>query len=47
MVYVIKRSMNQGYSGAENELFYFDNCSLVFGDAKKVCEGLASSLRAN
>lgn len=46
MVYVIKRSMNPGYSGVENELFYFDNCSLIFGDAKKVCEGLVSSLRA-
>lgn len=47
MVYVIKRSMNPGYSGVENDLFYFDNCSLIFGDAKKVCEGLVNSLRAN
>jgi NAD(P) transhydrogenase subunit beta len=47
MVYVIKRSMNPGYSGVENELFYFDNCSLIFGDAKKVCEGLVSSLRTS
>lgn len=47
MVYVIKRSMNPGYSGVENDLFYFDNCSLIFGDAKKVCEGLVNCLRAN
>jgi NAD(P) transhydrogenase subunit beta len=46
MVYVIKRSMNPGYSGVENELFYFDNCSLIFGDAKKVCEGLVNSLKS-
>jgi NAD(P) transhydrogenase subunit beta len=46
MVYVIKRSMNPGYSGVENELFYHDNCSLIFGDAKKVCEGIVNSLKA-
>jgi NAD(P) transhydrogenase subunit beta len=46
MVYVIKRSMNPGYSGVENDLFFFDNCSLIFGDAKKVCEGLVNCLRA-
>lgn len=47
MVYVIKRSMNPGYSGVENDLFYFDNCSLIFGDAKKVCEGLVNALKTN
>lgn len=47
MVYVIKRSMNPGYAGVENDLFYLDNCSLIFGDAKKVCEGLVNSLKAN
>lgn len=45
MVYVVKRSMNPGYSGVDNDLFYLDNCSLIFGDAKKVCEGLVNSLR--
>jgi NAD(P) transhydrogenase subunit beta len=47
MVYVVKRSMNPGYSGVDNDLFYLDNCSLIFGDAKKVCEGLVNSLREN
>ena len=47
MVYVIKRSMNPGYSGVENDLFYLDNCSLIFGDAKKVCESLVNCLKAN
>ena len=46
-VYVIKRSMNPGYSGVENDLFYLDNCSLIFGDAKKVCEGLVNCLKTH
>ncbi len=46
MVYVIKRSMNPGYSGVENDLFYLDNCALIFGDAKKVCEGLVNCLKS-
>ena len=46
MVYVIKRSMNPGYSGVENDLFYLDNCALIFGDAKKVCEGLVNCIKS-
>jgi NAD(P) transhydrogenase subunit beta len=44
-VYFIKRSMRPGYSGVDNLLFYQDNCSLIFGDAKEVCEGLAAALK--
>lgn len=44
-VYVIKRSMRPGYSGVDNLLYYNDNCSLIFGDAKDVCEGLANALK--
>jgi NAD(P) transhydrogenase subunit beta len=33
-VIVLKRSMNPGFSGIENELFYNDRTSLLFGDAK-------------
>ena len=44
-VYFIKRSMRPGYSGVDNLLFYQDNCSLIFGDAKDVCEGLAAALK--
>jgi NAD(P) transhydrogenase subunit beta len=47
MVYVIKRSMNPGYSGVDNDLFYLENCSLIFGDAKKVCEGLVNALKTH
>jgi NAD(P) transhydrogenase subunit beta len=47
MVYVIKRSMKPGYSGVDNSLFYYDNCSLVFGDAKAVCEGLVNAIKTS
>jgi NAD(P) transhydrogenase subunit beta len=45
LVYVVKRSMNPGYAGIDNELYYADNCNMVFGDAKKVVESLAQSLK--
>ena len=35
-VYVVKRGQGKGYSGVENELFYADNCSMVYGDAQAV-----------
>ncbi|MGH9475922.1 MAG: NAD(P)(+) transhydrogenase (Re/Si-specific) subunit beta [Terriglobales bacterium] len=35
-VYVIKRGQGKGYSGVENELFYADNCNMVYGDAQAV-----------
>jgi NAD(P) transhydrogenase subunit beta len=44
-VFVIKRSMRPGYSGVENLLYYQDNCSLIFGDAKDVAEGLVTNLK--
>lgn len=44
-VYFIKRSMRPGYSGVDNLLFYEDNTSLIFGDAKDVCEGMVSALK--
>jgi H+-translocating NAD(P) transhydrogenase subunit beta len=35
-VYVIKRGQGKGYAGIENELFYADNCEMVYGDAQAV-----------
>jgi NAD/NADP transhydrogenase beta subunit len=32
-VFVINRSMNPGFAGIENELFYADNTLMLFGDA--------------
>ena len=39
--FFIKRSMKPGYSGVDNQLFYNNNCSLVFGDAKDICQKMA------
>lgn len=44
-VYVVKRSMNVGYAGVENSLFFKDNTYMVFGDAKEVAENLSSALK--
>ena len=43
-VVFIKRSMNPGFAGVENELFYLPNTMMVFGDAKKVLTDLVAAL---
>ncbi|MBL7999057.1 MAG: NAD(P)(+) transhydrogenase (Re/Si-specific) subunit beta, partial [Candidatus Kapabacteria bacterium] len=45
-VVVMKRGMNAGYAGIENELFYYPNCYMFFGDAKKSLERLVEELHA-
>jgi NAD(P) transhydrogenase subunit beta len=37
--------MKPGYAGVENELYYADNCQMVFGDAKAVIEKLVAALK--
>jgi len=44
-VIVNKRSMKPGYAGIENDLFFKPKTSMLFGDAKKVLQDLASELK--
>lgn len=44
-IIVNKRSMNPGYAGIENELFYNQKTSMLFGDAKKALTDLVSELK--
>jgi NAD(P) transhydrogenase subunit beta len=44
-VIVLKRSMNTGFSGVENELFFLPNTMMVLGDAKKTILGLVNEVK--
>jgi NAD(P) transhydrogenase subunit beta len=44
-VYVVKRGQGKGYSGVENELFFKDNCAMVYGDAQQVMVKMIQSLK--
>ncbi|MBA2685432.1 MAG: NAD(P)(+) transhydrogenase (Re/Si-specific) subunit beta [Gemmatimonadaceae bacterium] len=44
-VIVLKRSMNPGFAGIENELFYNDKTSLLFGDAKASLSKLVTEMK--
>jgi NAD(P) transhydrogenase subunit beta len=45
LVLAIKRTMNPGFAGIENELYFAENTLMVFGDAKAVLSDLAAALR--
>jgi NAD(P) transhydrogenase subunit beta len=45
-VIVLKRSMNSGFAGIDNPLFYLDNTSLLFGDAKSSVAEVLSEVKA-
>lgn len=44
-IIVNKRSMNAGYAGIDNLLFYDPKCSMFFGDAKKALTELVSEIK--
>jgi len=45
-VMVIKRSMNQGFAGIDNPLYYLDNTLMLFGDAKGFISSIVKELQA-
>jgi len=46
-VMVIKRSMNPGFAGIDNELYYMDRTLMLFGDAKTFVGEIVKALAAN
>jgi NAD(P) transhydrogenase subunit beta len=43
-VVVFKRSMNTGYAGVQNPLFFRDNSRMLFGDARERVEDILRAL---
>jgi NAD(P) transhydrogenase subunit beta len=44
-VIVIKRGQGKGFAGVENDLFYRDNCRMLYGDAQSAVGKLVSELK--
>lgn len=45
LVIINKRSMNPGYAGIENELFFQPKSSMLFGDAKNVLQQIVAEIK--
>ncbi|MEA2331166.1 MAG: H+-translocating transhydrogenase subunit beta [Thermoleophilaceae bacterium] len=45
-VIVLKRSMNTGFAGIDNPLFYNENTALLFGDAKESVASVLAEVKA-
>ena len=45
LVIINKRSMNPGYAGIDNELFFQPKSSMLFGDAKSVLQKLVAEIK--
>ncbi|MGA8709811.1 MAG: NAD(P)(+) transhydrogenase (Re/Si-specific) subunit beta [Thermoplasmata archaeon] len=44
-VIVIKRGQGKGFAGVENDLFYRDNCHMLYGDAQAAVGKLVAALK--
>jgi len=45
-VMIVKRSMNAGFAGIDNELYYDPKTLMLFGDAKAMVSAIAKELPA-
>jgi NAD(P) transhydrogenase subunit beta len=46
-VIVLKRSMAAGFAGVQNELFFYENTRMLFGDAKASLQGLVAEFKGS
>jgi NAD(P) transhydrogenase subunit beta len=46
-VIVNKRGQGKGFAGIENDLFYRDNCHMLYGDAQAAVGKLVSALKSS
>ncbi|MGD2169023.1 MAG: NAD(P)(+) transhydrogenase (Re/Si-specific) subunit beta [Chlamydiota bacterium] len=44
-VFILKRSMGSGFAGIANPLFFKENSSMIFGDAKKTLQELVAEFK--
>jgi NAD(P) transhydrogenase subunit beta len=45
-VIIIKRSLNPGFAGIDNELYYSPKTLMLFGDAKGAVQKLVEAVKA-
>ena len=45
-VIVFKSSLNPGFAGVDNPLFFGENTRMLFGDAKASIQGLVSEFKS-
>jgi len=44
-VMICKRTLNPGFAGIDNDLFYRDNTAMIFGDGKKTVTAIVAALK--